>query len=429
MLSYCYIVKGRYTSMAHFYPADILLPDFNKIDGTKWATVACDQFTGEPDYWHEAEQMVGDAPSTLKLMIPEAFLGESKERIPLVNSTMKDYLDNVLVEHKDSMIYLERIQSDGRVRRGIIGMIDLEDYDYNKGSTSLIRATEGTVLSRIPPRVEVRRGACVEMPHIMMLINDKNETVFGNLSIVTADAYDFSLMLGGGSVRARFLTKAEIGSVSSAFDKLVEVQDAEAPLLFAIGDGNHSLATAKAMYEEIKSKLGDKAKQHPARYALAEVVNLYDTALDFEPIYRVVFGCEPERLIAALEDYALRLSTMAENTHIKNDPQTVTCVYGKRQKNVVLASPIKNITVATVQDFLDEYCAAHPECEVDYIHDESSLRALAQKEKAVGFIYEGINKNGFFETIIKDGTFPRKTFSMGHARDKRYYIECRRITD
>ncbi len=413
--------------MAYFYPADILLPDFNKIDGTKWATVACDQFTGEPNYWHEAEQIVGSEPSTLKLMIPEAFLGESKERIPLVNSTMKDYLDNVFVEHKNSMIYLERVQSDGRIRRGIIGMIDLEDYDYSKGSTSAIRATEGTVLSRIPPRVEVRRGACVEMPHIMMLIDDKADTVFRDLSMTTADAYDFSLMLGGGSVRARFLTKVEIESVSSAFDKLAEAQVTDTPLLFAIGDGNHSLATAKAMYEEIKSKLGDRAKEHPARYALAEVVNLYDTALDFEPIYRVVFGCEPEKLMSDFEAYAHRLVSTAGDSNAKNESQTVTCVYGKNQNDITIESPIKNITVATVQDFLDEYCAAHSECEIDYIHDESALRSLAQKENAIGFIYDGINKNGFFETIIKDGTFPRKTFSMGHARDKRYYIECRKI--
>lgn len=414
--------------MAYFYPADILLPNFSKIDGTKWATVACDQFTGEPEYWNEAKQIAGNAPSTLNLMVPEAFLDESEIRIPLVNSTMRDYLENVLVEHKHSMIYLERRQSDGRIRRGLIGMIDLEDYDYGKGSTSLIRATERTVLSRIPPRVAVRRGACIEMPHIMMLIDDKNETVFGGLSIKTADAYEFPLMLGGGDVTARFLTEGEIDKISTALAGLVEAQHTDTPLLFAIGDGNHSLATAKALYEEIKSELGDKAREHPARYALAEIVNLYDTALDFEPIYRVIFGCEPEKLIADFEAYTLRLAE-AECSCAKNEPQNVICVYGKKQKSVTISHPIKNIPVATVQDFLDEYCDLHPECEVDYIHDEGALRALAQNEKALGFIYDGINKDGFFETIIKDGTFPKKTFSMGHARDKRYYIECRRIVD
>lgn len=415
--------------MAYFYTADILLPDFDKIDGTKWATIACDQFTGEPEYWYDVEHTVGDAPSTLRLMIPEVFLDKSKERTPLVNSTMQDYLDSILIEHKHSMIYLERRQSDGRIRRGLIGMIDLEDYDYSKGSTSAIRATEGTVLSRIPPRVAVRRGACIEMPHIMMLINDRAETVFGNLSIANADAYEFPLMLGGGDVRARFLTNDEIKGVSEALDKLAETQHTEKPLLFAIGDGNHSLATAKAMYEEIKSELGNKAKEHPARYALAEVVNLYDPALDFEPIYRVVLGCEPQKLIDELEAYALRTEATADSASIRNEPQTVRCVYGDYEKDITISSPLKNITVATIQDFLDEYCAAHSECEIDYIHDESSLRALAQKEKTVGFIYEGINKDGFFETIIKDGTFPRKTFSMGHARDKRYYIECRKIVN
>ena len=422
--------------MKYFYPADILIPDFGKTDGTRWAVIACDQFTGEPEYWKNVADTVGDEPSTLKIIIPEAFLAQTADRLPLVNGTMEYYLEGILHEHKNSMIYVERTQSDGRVRHGIVGAVDLEDYDYGKNAHSSIRATEGTVLERIPPRVAVRRGACIEAPHVMLLVNDPANTVFSELEYSRENnasmAYDFPLMLGGGHIKGRFLNDREMGAVSEALENIAK-EDAgsenNTPILFAIGDCNHSLASAKALYEELKTQIGtEKAQKHPARYALAEVVNIYDTALDFEPIYRILTNCETEDVIKALERYALDIdSTFLADDECK--PQVIRCFFGDKEKAVTVKHPKKKITVATLEAFLEEYMSAHPWTAVDYIHDEDSVHELSQKENTVGFIFDGITKDGFFEAIEKDGAFPRKTFSMGHARDKRYYLECRKIVE
>lgn len=409
--------------MSKFFSADILLPDFSKVDGTKWATIACDQFTGEPEYWHAAERLVGDAPSALRLMIPEAFLNETEIRVPLVNGAMKEYLENVLVSYENAMIYIRRTQSDGRVRRGLVGMIDLEDYDYSAGSKSPIRATEGTVLSRIPPRVAVRRDAEIELPHVMMLVNDPDDTIFSGLDTALDVDYSFPLMLDGGSIDGRFLTKDEIATVQLAVDNLFDRTDPENPLLFAVGDGNHSLATAKAIYEKNKSELGDAASTHPSRYALVELVNIFDQAIDFEPIYRVVQNVSPEHLLNALESYIIHNS----NPSLGYESQQIKAIFVDKELTVTVPHPHKKLTVATLQAFLDEYISENPCAEVDYIHGVDSLMALAQKDRSVGFLFDGITKDGFFEAILKDGVFPRKTFSMGHARDKRYYVECRRI--
>lgn len=420
--------------MKCFYPADILIPDFGKTDGTKWAVIACDQFTGEPEYWKNVADTVGDEPSTLKIIIPEAFLAQTADRLPRVNETMEYYLENVLCEHRNSMIYVERTQSDGRVRHGIVGAVDLEYYDYGKNSHSPIRATEGTVLDRIPPRVAVRRGACIEAPHVMLLVNDRANAVFSAFEHNNRDnasiAYDFPLMLGGGHIKGYFLNDHEIKAVYEALENIVKEDmssENDMPLLFAIGDGNHSLASAKAIYEELKAQIGtEKAQKHPARYALAEMVNIYDAALDFEPIYRILTNCQTEDVLRALEEYALNV----DSTSLTDDeckPQIIRCFFGSKEKAVTIRRPKKKITVATLEDFLQEYLNTHPGTAVDYIHDEGSVRELSQKKNTVGFIFEGITKDGFFEAITKDGAFPRKTFSMGHARDKRYYLECRKI--
>ena len=302
----------------YLYEADIYLPDFEKVDGSRWATVACDQFTSEREYWENADAYVGGSPSALRVILPEAYLDEAGKRIGKINSTMEEYLKDVLVCHKDTMIYLERVQSDGKVRRGIVGAVDLEEYDYSKGSQSLIRATEGTVLDRIPPRVAIRRDAQIELPHIMILIDDEQRSVIEPIAAKAAEyelAYDFDLMLGGGHATGRFIPAEDIKDINIALDELATSEQMLdkygincAPLLFAMGDGNHSLATAKALYEEIKAQIGaEAAKDHPARYALCEIVNLHDEALEFEPIYRVVFGVEPEKFVAELSDYAKRL--------------------------------------------------------------------------------------------------------------------------
>ena len=416
-----------------FGAADILLPDFEQVDGTRWAVVACDQYTSEVEYWKDVEQTVGDAPSTLRMILPEVYLDQAEQRTPAINAEMERCLSEVLIGHPNAMICLERRQSDGRVRRGIVGAVDLEQYDYKAGATSLIRATEGTVLERIPPRVAIRRGASLEMPHVMLLIDDPARTVIETASASCQERtplYDFDLMLGGGHLRAYLLTEQEQGGVLSSLASLATPDamrkryggEGLAPLLFAVGDGNHSLATAKAVYEAIKAELGEEAaKVHPARYALAEIVNLHDEALQFEPIYRVVFDCDPDALLSELKAYTDSLNGSAS-------PQKVVCVTKEKELVLCVAHPELQLAVGTLQSFLTDYTAKHPEVTVDYIHGEESLRALAKRPNAVGFLFEGMQKNELFRTVLFDGALPRKTFSMGHAADKRYYVECRRIS-
>ena len=411
--------------------ANILLPDFKKVDAMRWALIACDQFTSEPEYWEDAARIVGDAPSTLRLFLPEAQLEEAEARIPVIQATMKEYLSDILCEHPDAMIYVERTQSDGSIRHGLVLAVDLECYDYHKGASSLIRATEATVLERIPPRVAIRRGADVELPHVMLLIDDPANTVLGALAKGTGEvAYDTELMKKGGHITGRYLAKSEQKEVGQALDALITPEAMTAryadaslsPLLFAVGDGNHSLASAKAAYEEIKAAIGtEAAKGHPARYALAEVVNIHDDALKFEPIYRVVFGVNPEDLLIALRAYAENLGGNAQ-------PQAVTYCYGKEEGAITFQKPVLQLTVGTLQNFLDEYLSTHAGASVDYIHGEGSVRQLAAKPNAVGFLFDGMEKSDLFRTVLYDGALPRKTFSMGHAEDKRYYLECRRIT-
>ncbi len=411
--------------------ADILLPDFKSVSGEKWAVVACDQYTSEPKYWEDAAKTVGESPSTLKMILPEVYLSETEERVPKINAEMEKYLKEVLISHKDSMIFLERTQRDGVVRRGIMGIIDLEEYDYNKGSSSLIRATEGTVLSRIPPRVRIRRGAPIELPHVMLLIDDPEKTVIEPLAEKSGEldtAYDFDLMCGGGHAKGYFIPAADRERINEALTALIAPEKmAErygnadfAPLLFAVGDGNHSLATAKACYEELKEKLGEAAKASPARYALAEIVNLHDDAIQFEPIYRVIFGVDPEDVTTELKKYASGLSGTS-------DAQRIHIISKNAEEMLDIEHPEAQLTVGTLQSFIDKYLETHGGAEVDYIHGEDSLTALAKSDSAIGFIFGGMKKDQLFKTVLCDGALPRKTFSMGHAHDKRYYLECRAI--
>ena len=286
-----------------FYPADILLPKAQ--DMTKWAVVACDQFTSEPEYWQAVEQQVGDAPSTLRLILPEANLKAPNvdEYIQNINDAMSKYIaDGVFETLTDSLIYIERQQSDGKIRHGLIGMVDLDAYDFTPGSGALIRATEGTVLDRIPPRARVRRNAPIELPHVMLLIDDPDKTVIEPLT-AAADTmetlYDFDRRQNGGHIKGYKLSQKQIDAVADALEGLTTDEAMQkkynvsgvAPLLFAVGDGNHSLATAKACYEEQKKgKTPEEYLALPARYALVEVVNNHDDALQFEPIHRVWFA-------------------------------------------------------------------------------------------------------------------------------------------
>lgn len=414
----------------HFFESDILLPDFGRTDGTLWSVVACDQYTSEPEYWKETEETVGNAPSTLKLILPEVYLGEADKRIPQINAEMENYIKNVLSEHKESMIYVERTLSCGKVRRGLVGAVDLEDYDFSRGSQSLIRATEGTVLSRIPPRVKIRENAPLELPHILMLVDDTEKTVIEPLTQKKdgfEKAYDFELMQNGGHVKGFFVPENEQKRIEASLGALMTAESMKkrygidcAPLLFAVGDGNHSLATAKACYEKLKESVGDKAKEMPARYALVEIENLHDDALEFEPIYRVVFGVNPK-------DIKRELSAYAESLSGGEAPQSIKIISADGEENFTFKNPEAQLTVGTLQNFLDKYVSEHKEAEIDYIHGEDSLKKLAEKPNAIGFLFGGMKKDQLFKTVICDGALPRKTFSMGHANDKRFYLECRKI--
>ena len=413
--------------------ADVLLPDEKKTTPYQWAVIACDQFTSEPEYWQKAEDTVAHAPSALRVVLPEVYLASADERVTKINKTMQEYLADVFVCHENTAIFVERTQSDGKVRRGIVMAIDLEAYDYKKGANSLIRATEATVVERIPPRVAIRRNAAIELPHVMLLIDDPDRTVIEPLidGCEGEVAYDTELMLGGGHLKGRFLSERNFEEVSRTLDALITPEamkarygaDGLAPLLFAVGDGNHSLASAKAAYEEIKARIGvDSALSCPARYALVEIVNLHDDALAFEPIYRVMFGVRPHDVISELEKY---VKTLDGNS----DAQSFSYRYGETVGSMSIAHPVRTLTVGTLQDFIDGYIQKHPEAEVDYIHGENSVKALSEKQNAIGFTFTGMGKSELFKTVIFDGALPRKTFSMGHAEDKRYYFEARKIVD
>lgn len=419
-----------------FSAADILLPAKGNYE--TWAVVACDQFTSQPEYWEDVERIVGDEPSTLRVILPEAQLsdGHTQEHIAKINETMRSYLDGgVFTEHPDSMIYLERVQSDGRIRRGLIGKIDLEEYEYSPDSTSAVRATEGTVLDRIPPRQAVRRDASLELPHIMLLIDDPENTVIGPLTECCEKGcgdccesiYDFELMKKGGHAKACLLDDEQKKNVTAALDKL-----AEAPLLFAVGDGNHSLASAKAHYEEEKAKYGPGSEDTLlSRYALVEVVNLYDDALEFEPIHRVLFDVDPEALLADL-------MAAFPGAHGPADPNKacdhacpagahiIRYAYAGGESKVCIPNPPAQLEVGTLQGFLDDYLEKKGG-RIDYVHGDEVTIELGKKEGCIAFLLPAMDKNDLFKSIACDGPLPRKTFSMGHAEDKRYYIEARRI--
>ena len=417
-----------------FYPAEILLPR-QDLDLSKWAVVACDQFTSQPEYWEAVEQTVGKAPSALRLILPEAHLadGNLDEEIADINRSMQRYLtEGIFRAYPEAMVYVERTQSDGSVRKGLVGMIDLLAYDFTPGSGALIRATEGTVLSRIPPRVRVRKDAPVELPHVMVLIDDEARQVIEPAAAAQngEPLYDFVLQQGGGRIRGRLLPREEQTRIAEALRRLSDpavqarkygLKDA-APLVFAVGDGNHSLATAKRCYEDLRETLPEEAwLAHPARYALVELVNLHDEALQFEPIHRVVFGAEPEALLTALA------KAFPDSYRGTGEGHCITVVSGQERFALTIPHPEKQLAVGTLQAFLDDYITAHPAVTVDYIHDEEAVLQLAQKPGSIGFLLPAMGKNQLFKTVMADGVLPRKTFSMGHARDKRYYLEARRI--
>ncbi len=415
-----------------FKKANILLP--KDADMHKWSVVACDQYTSEPKYWEEVENIVGDAPSTLKITLPEIYLERENvsERIQKINDEMDNLLNtNFFKTLSNSLVYLERTCSDGKVRKGIVGMVDLEDYSYEKGSQTLIRATEGTVLERIPPRVRVRENAKLELPHVMLLIDDeKKEIIEGLTDKVSSEdlVYDFDLMQNGGHIKGYKIPDNLTDAVFAGLEKLADKDNFEAKynvkdkgvLLFSVGDGNHSLATAKACYENLKKVLPKEEYENlPARYALVEVVNLHSDALEFEPIHRVVFGVEPEKMIKEFKKF-YDISTTA------GEGQRIEYVYKDHSETLYIKNPKSNLAVGSLQIFIDEYIKSNGG-KVDYIHGDDVTKKLGSEPGNIGFLLPNMKKTDLFKTVILDGALPRKTFSMGHSYDKRYYLEARKI--
>lgn len=416
--------------MKTFTTADILIPKNENME--KWCVVACDQYTSEPSYWSEVESIVGDNPSTLRLTLPEIYLEDDdvSERIKKINETMSDYLDEGIFKTlENSMIYVERTTLDGRVRKGIIGKIDLEDYDYNKGSETMVRATEKTVIERIPPRMKVRENALIELPHIMLLIDDEKKDIIDNLDkVVTKDemVYDVDLMQKGGHITGYKLKDEDVNDILSKLDALADknvfedkygVSD-KGVLLFAVGDGNHSLATAKATYNKLKESNASLDVLNKARYALVEVVNLHSDALEFEPIHRVLFDIDTDDFMRELNKYYdINKTKTGQKIHI---------ITKGIDEDFYIDNPKSNLAVGSIQLFIDEYLENH-KGRVDYIHGDDVTRSLGKKENNIGILLPKMEKNDLFKTVILDGALPRKTFSMGHSYDKRYYLEARKI--
>ena len=414
-----------------FKKGNILLP--KNTDMTKWSVVACDQYTSEKDYWEEVEQIVGDYPSTLKLTLPEIYLEENdvEERIKRINDNMQKLIDEkFFTEYKDSMIYLERTQADGKVREGVMGIVDLEDYSYEKGSETLIRATEKTVIERIPPRVKIRENAPLEFPHIMILIDDDKKDIIESLKEEVKEddkVYDFELMQNGGHIKGYKLSDKSIEEIESKlevlrdpenFSKKYDVTN-KGVLLFAMGDGNHSLATAKTCYEKLKKELNEEEYlNHPARYALVELVNLHSQALEFEAIHRVIFDTDIIDLLSEMKKYY--------NINKEGNGQEFEVITKDMDEVWYIENPKSNISVGSVQIFLDEYLENH-KGKIDYIHGEEVVKNFAKEDNNLGLIFKSMKKEELFKTVIVDGALPRKTFSMGHSYDKRFYLEGRKI--
>ncbi len=438
--------------MPHFYPAlgvqipEVFLPN-SGIDLTRWAVVACDQFTSQPDYWQQVEQLVGAAPSTYKLILPEVCLDKpgEPEQIQAIQQNMREYLNRQWLVPREGLIYVERTFGP-RLRRGVMIALDLERYDYAKGSQSLIRATEGTIVERLPPRMRIREGALLELPHILVLVDDPAGTVIEPLAAHKdrlAPLYDFDLMLGSGHLAGYAVTAPELeAGFVAALEALARPQafqtkygagaDKEV-LLFAVGDGNHSLATAKAIWEKVKPIVGP---EHPARYALVEIENVHDCGLEFEPIHRVLFDLGADVLAAFRQYYGARFAyrpcaSQAEALTLTDQaagPGHVIGLLRPGEAGVVeIIDPPSNLPVGTLQAFLDVFLKGGGAQRIDYVHGADVVCRLGEQPGNAAFYLPAMPKHDLFTTVILDGVLPRKTFSMGEAREKRFYMEARRI--
>lgn len=408
-----------------FSPGDILLP--RDTDFQRWAVIACDQFTSKPEYWQRVESFVGSEPSTLRLMLPEAYLGRTdlNRHVAALAETMERYCaEGRFRTLEQSMIYVERTLSGGGLRRGLLGVLDLEEYDPASRAVTRIRPTEGLVEERLPPRLALRQMATLESPHLVVFYDDPD---FRALNCARAQAgevlYDFPLMEGGGHIRGRLLRGEGALAVQDCFRQL---EDPEAlkkrygllpPLVYAVGDGNHSLCTAKQCWEELREQLSPEERQsHPARYVLAELVNVHEPSMEFEPIHRVLFDTDPSAFLREARDFFAPAGAEAN---------ALQCIAGEEVCSFSVGGTIGE-SIARCQQFMEDYRQRHGG-EIDYIHGEEETRAHCAGSGRAGILMPELPKSGLFDSIARSGAFPKKSFSIGPALDKRYYLECRRI--
>lgn len=426
---------------------EILLP-VDSIDFQKWSVIACDQYTSQPEYWEDVENIVGLSPSTLKMILPEVYLETDVEinRIESTKKTMNDYLEKGIFRSFEGLILVER-HVGNKTRFGLMLALDLEKYDFSKGSQTLIRATEGTIIERLPPRIRIREGANLEFPHILVLIDDPERTVIEPLvekRHQLEKLYDFELMknsghlIGYGIDRADYLDSVEnaLGNLANPdrFTKHYNVGNDFGVLLFAMGDGNHSLATAKSIWESVKSRVG---MDHPSRYALVEIENIHDSGLDFEPIHRVLFNLN-DNILEKMQDfwksefgikeYQHQDEMIEEVDHPSGNSHKFGFIYGSSFFVVDIKHPSTNLPVGTLQTFLDVFIRKGGAEKIDYVHGGEVICTLGTKPGNCSFYLPAMEKNQLFKTVILDGALPRKTFSMGEAYEKRFYMEGRRIT-
>lgn len=430
----------------------IFLPS-KEINHKKWAVIACDQYTSHMDYWEKTAEFVEDSPSTLNIILPEVFLGTPNEELLIENihASMDKYLnDGTLIEKGPGIFLCSRKTEDNSERKGLIACLDLEQYDFSKDSKSLIRPTEGTIVDRIPPRIKVREKAALESPHIMVLIDDPEKKVIEPLfEMEKEETYNFSLMNDSGSIQGYFINdeKAVNGLAENllslvnedSYKEKYNIETNKNPLLFAMGDGNHSFATAKAWWEKVKkeNKNQKDIMNHPARWALVEIVNIHDESIVFEPIHRVIFDINPQDIIAKFKSFWEKRGSKVtmENSKTLKEPQAtpdfheISFSYMGRSGIIKIENPVKNIPAGDLQDAVNGLCSIDESIKVDYIHGKNHLKELAQSDGNIGFLLPAIPKQSFFKSIIMDGTLPRKSFSMGESDDKRFYMECRKITE
>ena len=480
-----------------FNPANILLPN-DGIDMEKWSVIACDQFTSQADYWDAVEKYVADAPSTLNVVFPEIYLGTIEnqendcnssgagvnndketgrktkyasmtddERIKYINTTMDTYLTDGTLKQAvaDGYVLVERTTESG-VRLGIVGLIDLEDYDFDPKNKTLIRATEGTVISRIPPRVKIREHAAIELPHVMLLVDDpvdgqngelcRNESQENAVNIAAIKhgiieyvyairdtlrkLYDTELMQEGGHIRGYAIEGEAAKQVTEAF---AAKQESCGGFLFAVGDGNHSLATAKTCWENIKKSgkfTEEQLKTHPARYALVEICNLHSEALEFKPIHRLLTNVDVKDMLSFFEAEITKQGLeSADGDEIVFEYVESGIGYSAKPANgneavsennygINITNRGDRLPVEILQGILDKYLETHNNVSIDYIHGDEALHGLVQETKGCGIFLQSIDKSTLFPAINAGGVLPRKTFSIGEANEKRYYMECHKIS-